>query len=156
MKNVCVIFFLFLLSCNSSRRSSGISNWSNNPTDKTSIIKVTSSFYNGYEGLHSRCIDILNGLHFEIDDSRNPITTKPRMIFNGVHARYFIQCDNNSITIWGQYVATSIGGSGDINSSIINWQSIIKGKNRFGTPSYEKMTVMAEAVKNATIQYSER
>jgi hypothetical protein len=148
--------FLILLSCNHYRRGAVISKWSDTPSIKAAKIKVTSNFYNDYAGLHAHCLEILNKLHFELQSSNNPISTKSQIIYNGTPAKYYIQCDTNSVIIWGQYGGVSLSQLLDNNSNDRDWRPIVKGPGQFGTPWFDKMMLIAQTFKDGKLQYSER
>lgn len=139
---------LLFAGCKATHKNSSNSIWSTIPTDKTSKIKVVTTFYKNYEGLHAHCIEILTKLHYEIASSGNPITTKPRTIYNGKPAKYSITCHDSDIVISGVYGKLSVGGLG--------WAAVVKGKDPIGTPWFEKMKVFAEATKGGTIYYSDK
>ncbi len=152
---ILTALFTSCFSGQRSSRSSDTQDWSITPTIKSSKLKVTTSQYNSYGELHSQCIYVLKKLNFQIADSTNPIKTKPLIIYNGILARYYINFDSSIIIISGDVVEPSIGSSTDINSSNLNWKPIVKGTGQFGTPWFERMVVMAEAIRGSTIYYSD-
>lgn len=158
MKYSTIILSVILLSCHPahSLQNSDSIIWSTTPNNNTSKIRVSTTYYISYEGLRSHCISILIQLGFEIADSTNQIVTKPKIIYNGIPARYYINCDTSAIIISGENAEASIGSSTDINSGNVNWQPVKKGSSRFGTPWFEKMIVMAEGTRGGTIHYSDK
>lgn len=150
MKHLAIFFLIFFISCYTAKKASQIASpsvWSTISTNNSSSIKVATTFYNGYQGLHDCCIDILTKMHFEIADNSNPITTKPRSIFNNIPAKYSLLCHDSDVIISGVYGAPSLGR--------LSWERIVKGKDPFGTPLFEKMKVFAEAIKGGTIYYAD-
>jgi hypothetical protein len=154
MKYLPIILLVSFLNCKSTNMSQTISDWSVNPTNNTTKIKAVTSYYGGNAGLQSHTLFVLNHLGFEIFNTTNPIITKPKILF-GRWCRYSVSCSDTDIIISGEVVQPSIGGSSEITSANFSGTAIVKGSGQFGTPWFERMTVIAEAIREATIYYSD-
>jgi hypothetical protein len=155
MKYLILILLTSLFSCKSVNMHQTISTWGTNPTNKTTKIKAVTAYYGGYEGLRNHTLDVLLKLGFEIDNSTNPILTKPKLMF-GRWARYSVSISNTEVIISGEVVESSLLGTpSDVNSSNFNGTPIVRGSGQFGTAWFEKMTVIAEAMREAAYHYSD-
>lgn len=151
-----ILSFIILTSCSSSNRNvrgASFSQWSLTPTNKTSKIRVVTNYYNSYQNIHDNSIYLLTHLGFQIDNSTNPITTKPKIVFQRL-VKYYIHCDSISIVINGEMVESAIGGLSNISSGDFSGKPIVKGNSRLGTAWFEKMMVVAEGVREGIIYYS--
>ncbi len=149
------ILLVLMLSCTtpkSSVQSSSLSPWSTTANNKTTKIKAVTSYYNGCNGLHDHCVEVLTHWNYEFITTKNPIITKPKIIFNGIKASFIITVDTASVIVSGLLGNVPVTGL----SQNYPGRAVTKGSGQFGTPAFEKMLVIAEAYKEATIYYSDK